>query len=310
MDYPPDWMLIDIHQKQDVDPRYFNALALYYLNYLRAYEKNGIFVDYLSLFNEPGIYTKIPYTKIRDLIKNHVGPLFEKEGIKTRIQLCEANTRGNASKNYPTVLEDPAARKYVAAMAYHGYEYADYDKLTLLGQRYPDLPLWMTEVCHAYLTDTPRSVSLPRLDYEDGDFWGEQIFQDVESGAAAWIYWNMILDEKGGPWLISPIHGNPDQNGQHPVVVIDRAGKKVTYTALYYYLAHFSKFVRPGAVLVETVGALKDVRCLTFKQPGGSFVSQFLNRRHEPVQAALVRGESALMLSLPELSITTCLWRE
>jgi glucosylceramidase len=310
MDYPPDWMLFNVNHNQDVDPRYFNALALYYLKFLREYDKNGIFIDYLSLFNEPGIYTKIPYEKIRDLIKNQVGPLFEKEGIKTRLQLCEANTRGNASKNFPAVLDDPAARKYVSAMAYHGYDYADYDKLTLLGQKYPELPLWMTEVCHAYLTDTPRSVALPRMDYEDGDFWGEQIFQDIEAGAAAWIYWNMILDEKGGPWLFSPIHGNPDQNGQHPVVIIDRAGKKVTYTALYYYLAHFSKFVRPGAVLVETVGALKDVRCLTFKQPDESFVSQFLNRRQEPVQAALVRGERALMLPLPALSITTCLWKE
>src|SRR5579885_3682836 len=80
MDYPPDWMLFDVHKNQDVDPRYFEVLAHYYLRYLRAYEEQGILIDYLSLFNEPGVYTKIPYTKIRDLLKNHVGPLFAREG--------------------------------------------------------------------------------------------------------------------------------------------------------------------------------------------------------------------------------------
>jgi len=55
MDYPPDWMLFDVAKNQDVDPRYFDVLAHYYLRYLRAYEENGVFVDYLSLFNEPGV---------------------------------------------------------------------------------------------------------------------------------------------------------------------------------------------------------------------------------------------------------------
>ena len=101
MDYPPDWMLIDLKKKQDVDPHYFDALALYYLRYLQEYEKQGIFIDYLSLFNEPGIYTKIPYTKIRDLLKNHVGPLLAKEGLRTRIQLSEAPSAKMLSRTIP-----------------------------------------------------------------------------------------------------------------------------------------------------------------------------------------------------------------
>jgi glucosylceramidase len=245
MDYPPDWMLVDVAKKQDIDPRYYGALARYYLLYLRGYEQNGIFIDYLSPFNEPGIYTKIPYHEIRDLLKNHVGPLLEKEGIKTRIQLSEAPSRKDAYKNYPILLDDAEARKYVAVVPYHGYGFKNYKKMAELHRRYPDLPLWMTEVCHAYEAGTPRSMVLPRTDFEDGDFWGNQIVSDLEAHASAWIYWNMILDEKGGPWLVSPIHGNPDPNVQHPVVIVDRHTKKVTYTGLYYYLAHFSKFVRP-----------------------------------------------------------------
>ena len=310
MDYPPDWMLTNLQdrEKQDVDPKYFDALAHYYLRYLQEYEKHGIFIDYLSLFNEPGIYTKIPYTKIRDLLKNHVGPLFEKEGVKTKIQLSEAPSREEA-KNYETVLSDPAARQYVASLPYHGYDFKNFEVIANLHKKYPELPLWMTEICWAYEAGAPRHVPLPRYDWEDGDFWVNQIVSDLEVGAAAWIYWNMILDEKGGPWAISPVHGNPDPNVQHPVVIINRQTKQVTYTGLYYYLAHFSKFVRPGAVRIETSGNVKGVRCVAFKTPAGGMVAQLVNSRQAGTTVRLESGGRVLRVSLPAISITTCLWK-
>lgn len=306
MDYPPDWMLFNVNTNQDVDPRYFNALARYYLRYLQEYETNGVFIDHLSLFNEPGLYTKIPFTKIRDLIKNHVGPLLAKEGLKTKIMLSEGWSRSNAYENYPTVLDDPAAQKYVAAVPYHGYDFTDFAKITALHQRYPDLPLWMTEICH-YKRGDP-TVRLPRYDFEDGDFWGNQIISDLEAGASAWIYWNMILDEKGGPWLVSEVHNDGPDNVQHPVVIIDRATKAVTYTGLYYYLKHFSRFVRPGAVRVETSGSLLDVRCVAFKAPEGGLVAEWINSRRGDVEMRLDWRGKSLHLRLPALSITTCLW--
>jgi len=310
MDYPPDWMLTNLQdrEKQDVDPKYFDALAHYYVRYLQEYEKQGIFIDYLSLFNEPGIYTKIPYTKIRDLLRDHVGPLFEKEGVKTKIQLSEAPGREEA-KNYDTVMSDPGARNYVASLPYHGYDFKHFAVIANLHKKYPELPLWMTEICWAYEAGAPRDVPLPRYDWEDGDFWMNQIVSDLEVGAAAWIYWNMILDEKGGPWAVSPVHGNPDPNVQHPVVIINRQTKQVTYTGLYYYLAHFSKFVRPGAVRIEASRKVKGVRCVAFKTPEGGLVAQLINSRKVETTVRLESGGRVLRVSLPAVSITTCLWK-
>jgi glucosylceramidase len=308
MDYPPDWMLIDLHKNQDVNAKYFPALALYYLRYVQEYEKNGVHIDYVSLFNEPGVYTKVPYTKIRDLLKNNVGPLFEKSGVKTRLQLSEAPTRENAANNYPILLDDPAARKYVANAPYHGYDFKYFDKLGGLMKRYPGLPFWMTEICWAYEAGAPRSIKLPRYDYEDGDFWANQIFSDLETGASAWIYWNMILNENGGPWMVSPIHGDPDPNVQHPVVVINSKTHKVDYTGLYYYLAHFSKFVRPGAVHVVTTGSVDKVRALAFRTPSGGFVLQLLNSRNAPANVTVAWHDQVLKAELPALSIGTYQW--
>jgi glucosylceramidase len=142
---------------------------------------------------------------------------------------------------------------------------------------------------------------------------------DLESGTSAWIYWNMILDENGGPWLVSPEHRDPDGNQQHPVVIIDRKKKEVTYTGLYYYLAHFSKFVRPGAVRVETGGSIggefgggtyQKVRCIAFKGRDGGMVAEVLNSGKQPTAVVLHWQSKFLNLNLPALSITTCLWNK
>jgi glucosylceramidase len=309
MDYPPDWMLFDVKTNQDVNPKYFDALALYYLRYLEEYKKNGVEIDYLSLFNEPGVYTKIPYGKIRDLLTGHVAPRLARSGLGTRLMLSEAPEREEAGKNYPVALDDPEARRCVAVMPYHGYDLTHFAAIAGLHARYPELPLWMTELCHAYEAGTPKQMKLPRMDFDDGDFWGQQIFSDVEAGACAWIYWNLILDQKGGPWLVSPIHGNPDDNIQHPVVVIHRDTHQVTYTGCYYYLAHFSKFVRPGAVRLAVTGSAEGARCLAFKSPEGGRIAELLNSRDAANEVRLGYGNQSLRLTLPPRSITTCLWR-
>jgi glucosylceramidase len=308
MDYPPDWMLFDVNKNQDVNPKYYDALALYYLRYLQEYERHGVFVDYLSLFNEPDIYTKIPYNEIDVLLRDHVGPLFKKQGIRTRLMLSEAPNREDAARNYPLVLDDPAARKYVSVAPYHGYDDKDWDKIETLQRRYPDLPFWMTEICYAYDAGTPKSMSLPRYDFEDGDYWGNEIFNDLEAGTSAWIYWNMILDEKGGPWSVSEIHGNPNPNVQHPVVIVNRQSKTVTYTGLYYYLAHFSKFVRPGSFRVQTTGSANGVRVMAFQTAEGSIVTELMNSKKEEVEVGVAFHGRVVRLNLPAISITTALW--
>jgi glucosylceramidase len=322
MDYPPDWMLVDVNSNQNVDKKYFHTLAQYYLRYLEEYQKNGIFIDYLSLFNEPLVYTKIPYASIRDLLKNDVGPLFAEHGVKTKIQLSEDPTRVGANDRYPILLDDPEARKYVASIPYHGYDFTrlkkpptrengynfrEFEKIAGFHKKYPDLLLWMTEVC--YFGGTPWAKPLPRYDYEDSDFWVNQIISDLEAGASAWTYWNMILDQNGGPWLISPIHNDPDNNVQHPVVIIDRNTKKVSYTGLYYALAHFSKFVRPGSIRIGSAGNEPGVRCVAFKSPDGSFVAQLVNSRNEDAKVSVESHGRSLSLTLPPVSISTCLWK-
>jgi glucosylceramidase len=308
MDYPPDWMLVDVNKNQDVNPKYYDALALYYLKYLQAYEQAGVFIDYLSLFNEPGVYTKIRWDEILKLFRDHVGPLLEREGCKTQLMPSEAVERREAGKSYPLIMDDPGARRYVAVLPYHGYDVKNFDKIARLHARYPDTPLWMTEYCYAYEADYPTNIVLPRYDFADGDNWGNIICSDLEAGASAWLYWNAILDEKGGPWAVSPIHGNPDPNIQHAPVIINRQTGQVSYTGVYYYLAHFSKFVRPGAVRIGTAGVPRGVRCLAFVTPEKGMVVELLNHRKKDAAVNLRWRDQTVRVTLPAISITTLRW--
>ena len=148
-------------------------------------------------------------------------------------------------------------------------------------------------------------MKLPSYDFEDGDFWGNEILSDLEHDASAWIYWNMILDEKGGPWLVSPVHNDPDPNVEHPIVIVDRRTKKVTYTGLYYYLAHFSRFIRPGSVRIGATGGSKGIRCAAFRTPDRHIVAQLLNSRSLDSRVSVECGGRTLQLVLPAGSITT-----
>lgn len=324
MDFPPNWMLVDGDPRKTVDPRHYGALALYYKRYLEEYAKKGIKIDYLSPFNEPKVYTQITYPEIRDIIRDHLGPLLHKSGLPTRLQISEHNNPAATLKDYGIILEDPEAAKYIACLAYHSYGwqnnpirpskalgYAADDGLSSireLRKRYRHLPLWMTETCY-YNDHTVWARPLPRYEYADGDFWGNQIFDHVEAGAAGWTYWNMILDQNGGPWLLSPAHNNHENNRQQPVVIIDRDTKEITFTGLYYYLAHFSKFVRPYSIRIETTGSADGIRCLAFIASDKKFVCLVMNSRDTDTRVEVRWDDKVLDVSAPAQSISTYTWK-
>jgi glucosylceramidase len=309
MDYPPDWMLYDVKKRQDIPPKYYPVLANYFVKYLEEYKKRGIVVDYLSLFNEPEeVYTKIKYPEIRVLIRDYVGPALAKSGLTTKLMISEAPERGVAARRYPVVLDDPEVRKYISVIGYHGYDFKNFDKIAALEKRYAQFPFWMDELCYAYEAGYPKNKKLPIYEFDDGDVWGNIIFNDLEAGTSAWLYWNAILDETGGPWAVSPVHGNPDPNIQHPVVIVNKTTHEVTYTGTYWYLAHFSKFVKPGAVRVATSGGIKGVRAMAFAASDGRFVVEFLNSLRESAKVNLDFDGKTVGLDLAARSMTTVTW--
>jgi glucosylceramidase len=325
MDYPPDWMLDSASTNQDVAGKDYRALARYYLDYVQSYSDQGIDVDDVIPLNEPRNgdtgYTAMTYPEMLNLLKDYVEPLLARSDVRAQVMLGAARTRSDAAQFYPVLADDPGVRKDLRDVAYQGYDFLtgkqNFDKIAAFHQANLDLRLWMTETSAQRGKGKESGKTVPSDRFEDGTFWGDMIVSDIEAGASAWIYDNMILDQNGGPWLVSAAHHDPDKNVQQPVVVIDRETKRIEYTGLYYYLAHFSRFVRPGAVRVLMDGQYPQIRGVAFLSPepegGWHWVVELLNDRptsaEVQVDFELNIIHRSLRLTLPAVSITTCIWK-
>lgn len=176
-------------------------------------------------------------------------------------------------------------------------------------------PLWMTEVCYATefgdYNVSKGCPDLPRYDFEDSTQWGEMLFADFNIvGASGWIYWNMILDTAGGPWLTSPEHNDPDDNVQQPVIIVDPAKGEYTLTGVYYAMAHFGRYVEPGAVRVETSSSAAVPSTLSsvsfLDESTCELVTVLMNNSPDIEDVTLTYGLSyAATLSLSPISFTT-----
>jgi glucosylceramidase len=74
----------------------------------------------------------------------------------------------------------------------------------------------------------------------------------------------MVLDKQGGPnwfknWCVAPLIVDPDKD-------------EVYFTPLYYVMAHFSKFMRPGAVKIGCEINHKEVMATAVQNPDESIV--------------------------------------
>ena len=331
MDYPPDWMLQGrLPQNATVAPELYDTLARYQAMYIEAYAKHGVVIDFFECFNEPtDSYTQMSPRQLIRYLGEHIGPLLDKRGIRPRTKLTYGGQadRLSAADFVTQVMADPVARRYMDVIAYHGYDcqYEDdgscndarqnYDKIAALAAAYPGVPLWLTEICYAYngddpnctkpetlkyCTDYPRNhvggaPDLPRRDFADGATWGHRIVRELQAGASGWIYWNLLLDQRGGPFALSPSHADADKNFQHPVVVVDTVAGTYDPTGLFFFLAHFSRFVRPGAVRIGMRGhSLPDtLSAVAFRSNGVKEVAEGDTGRHAIVLQVVNKGDES-----------------
>jgi glucosylceramidase len=313
MDFAPDWMLYSLNQgEKNVRKEYYPALAAYYSKYISEYAKNGVTIDFLNPFNEPQNtwYSNETYKAIGVMVKDFIVPRFKADGIKAKIQLCETANRPEAIMKLPDALNDPAVRKNISTLTVHGYDWDQFAMLTKLHKAYPEIPIWQTEVCYASLGNVPENgpKNLPVYDFKDGEFWGNMIMNDMRNRVSAWLSWNMILDENGGPWLVSKEHGDGDNNVQHPVVIINRKTKKVSYTGLYYYLAHFSKFIRPGAYRIQSVGNQEQLNYAAFVNTDGTIILNLINNG-DPTDCNIIWKKMTTQFHVAAHSISTLKWK-
>jgi glucosylceramidase len=75
----------------------------------------------------------------------------------------------------------------------------------------------------------------------------------------------------------------------------------------YYYLGHFSRFIKPGAKRVLCAASRKDLESTSFVNPDGSVAVVVMNRTETTIRFLLRLDGADMATELPPRSIATYL---
>lgn len=285
-------------------PEYYQPWANYFVKFIKAYEKEGIPVWGITVQNEPmatQTWESCIFTaeEERDFLINNLGPTMHREGLQDKKIIMWDHNRDLIYQRVQTYMKNPEVKKYVWGIGFHWYENWSggtdmYDNVGLVKESFPDLHLMFTEGTAENFD--PQEYNLWSL----GETYGESMIYDFNKGAEAWTDWNILLDEKGGPnhvgnFCFAPIHGDT-QTGE------------VKYTNSYYYIGHFSKFIKPGAKRIVASPSRSMLISTAFQNPDGSVVVVVMNKTAQETDYFLwVNGEAVQVKSLPH-SIQTLVY--
>ena len=285
-------------------PEFRQAWADYYVKFIKAYEEEGIPVWGLTIQNEPMAvqrWESCIYTadEERDFLKNYLGPTLEKEGLGDKKIVVWDHNRDLISERANTIFEDPEASKYAWGIGFHWYEtwtggLPKYDNLKNINESFPSKNMLFTEGCQEGF-DTERLHFWP-----NAERYGNSMINDFNSGVVGWTDWNILLDERGGPnhvqnFCFAPIHANT------------KTGELI-YTPTYYYIGHFSKFIKPGALRVSTTTSRTTIESTSFQNENGSIVTVVMNKTDHTIGYKLIVGEAETYLEIQPRAMQTIIY--
>ncbi|GGD29427.1 glycoside hydrolase family 30 protein [Flavobacterium orientale] len=279
-------------------PEFNDAFALYFSKYLHAYKKEGIDIWGVTVINEPHgngnnwESTHFSPEEMTLFVQNHLGPKLEKDGWKDVKIFGYDQNRAGLPEWVDAMYKNEETSKYFAGTAIHWYESTyDYfpDALQYAHKKAPNKYLIETEGCVD--SEIPHWQDDAWYWKKEATDWGwdwasEQdkhlhpkyapvnryatdIIGCLNNWVDGWIDWNMVLDRQGGPnwfknWCVAP-------------VIVDPEKDEVYFTPLYYVMAHFSKFMRPGAVKIGCTISNDELMTTAVKNPDGSIAIAIFN---------------------------------
>ncbi len=295
---PPGWMKDnkDMLHGGKLLPAYYQSWANYYIKFIKTYQEIGIPIWALSVQNEPmakQTWESCNYSAEEEtnFIKNYLGPTLVKSGLGDKKLIAWDHNRDLLYQRASAVLNDPAAAKYVWGIGFHWYESWTgggnlYDNVRLVNEAYPNTHLMFTEGC------VEKYDATRVKEWRYGEIYGRAMINDFNNGTVAWTDWNILLDEKGGPnhvgnFCFAPVHA-------------DTKTGELTYLNSFYYIGHFSKFIRPGAKRIISSASRGQILTTAFQNTNGSIVVVVMNPSNDNIPYHMSIGNKAVeVTSLP-----------
>ena len=303
---PPAWMKDNKNMLHGgkLLPEYYRSWADYYIKFIKTYEMNGIPVWGLSVQNEPmatQTWESCIYTaeEERDFVKNYLGPALWKNNLSDKKLIAWDHNRDLIYHRASVLLSDKESSKYIWGIGFHWYESWTGapipENVKRVAEAFPEKQLLLTEACN-------YPFSWETIDqWHWGENYGTSMINDFNNGACAWTDWNILLDEKGGPnhvnnFCFAPVHA-------------DTRSDRLHFMNSYYYIGHFSRYIRPGAKRIACSSSRAQLLVTGFKNPDGSLAIVVMNAGKTKVAYHLYIGtRAAETVSLPN-SIVTLLVR-
>lgn len=282
-------------------PNYYQTWADYFTRFIKTYEKEGIPIWGVTIQNEPMATQKwesciFTAEEERDFLKNNLGPTLQKEGLGDKKIIVWDHNRDLIFQRSTTLLDDPEAAKYAWGIGFHWYEdwsggQPMYENIKRVHEAYPDKHLLFTE-------GTVESFDSTRYKFWGlGEEYGRSMIHDFNNGMVGFTDWNILLDETGGPnhvqnFCFAPVHANT------------KTGELI-YTNSYYYIGHFSKFLRPGAKRISSAASRSQLLTTAFINTDGKVAVIVMNESNNKIPYVLwIKGKAAELTALPH-SIAT-----
>ena len=285
-------------------PEYRQAWANYYVKYINALEKEGLPVWGLTIQNEPmakQIWESCIFTaeEERDFLKNYLGPTLQKAGLGNKKITVWDHNRDLLVQRANTILDDPAANKYVWGIGFHWYESWSggeqmYENVGKVYEQYPTKNLMFTEGCVEKFDAKKYQL------WKNGQRYGKSMINDFNNGTVAWTDWNILLDQNGGPnhvknFCFAPLHA-------------DTTTGELIYTPSYYFIGHFSKFIEKGAKRVSSSASRSQLLTTSFINGDGKVVTVVMNQSNLTVNYFLCVGTTATEVSILPTAIQTLVY--
>ena len=241
----------------------YDAYVDYFLDITEYFIRQGVPVKYISPINEPQWSWSSKDQK-------QEGTHYEPEGMA---ELLSRFAKAIEERGLNVTLMGPESGEIGESFAYHSY-WKDDDPGAKLqfgleyAARWNGKKLHMTEWCE-----------LPNT-HVVSDFGGALVTARVISddltlsGAGSWSAWTGMNQRSSA---------NPDEDYSDGLLTSNDDCSEYSVTMRYYALAHFSKYIEPGAVRIQAAksGYSDTLRVSGFKNPDGSRVIVLVNEGEE-----------------------------
>lgn len=274
---------------------YYELWSKFYEKFIKEYRNEGIKVNRITVQNEANAtqsWDSCTYTAEEEceLVKEHLGQ--KMKDMEVAILFWDHNKERLYDR--AKVMMN-GAKEYVEGIAFHWYSGDHFEQLGIFNKLYPDKKMFFTEGCYEY-----------SLGAKDTTFIGEKYAHDMignfNNGCNGFYDWNLLLDEQGGPNHVKNYCDSP--------IMADTQNDEVIVHDSYYYIRHFSEFVKKGAVRIASSKFTDKIDTVSFKNPDGTIVTVVLNKSDDDCDIYLRTNDGVALTKSEAHSIKTYIFKD